>query len=1487
LEPHSLQEHLAPRAAAGETASQAAGTACASAWESRALTRERGNAVSHEFRVAFQDQAAGARYALALASLLGSIAEELVATDVNGQLRDDLDLHELQQRLQTNRIASLRLRLPLGKTLALVRVAIETQEPSISLSLPVADQNGARGLWLQADPDHLGPLPLLVLPTVDGAFTLEALHALVALGARVGGFVDAELQADGVARPDARWRSTKRDIGAQPIVGTQQDSRWGPSPEASAQNEAVAWFAAERADPTTQRLSPEWCESLREILRSQPSINVIEGHLRAAEIELPPIRVVDPEHAPDGKFMVPAEDGVVAALHPSDEAVVLTLDLTQPAEIIESAVLHSIGHLALGHVRPGDAWGHWDTLKTVVSPTPHRTWDQEAKEFAARYVAGPAVRRVEKLDECTPLEKAQLGLWRMIGEMLGESRRLHPAADRYQHAAYQRQAAQRLTSMLEDYGGAMLCDGVGLGKTYVATTMIVHYVNAWRDKWASSPDRLVQDPCRITVIAPHSVVSTWRREALPGLGAFGVPLAAVRVISHTQLSRMVRVSELLEPVNGGMSDLEHLLLSDLVIVDEAHNFRSIAARRTKVLRDLLRVQPRREARRRVVLLTATPINNSLDDLRQEVSLLFCRPLWLSDAKTDDAYRRQAVKEIADRCTKARAARSKGDVAPLVVHGQADAKFSDAVEFRDDLDFGPNVQRIGDYLKEQDRRLKELQDEIRTAAQTGAPGAARPQVRIAEDLMDRIVVQRSRALCKEIERQQSSTVELLFRADAGAPEKLRYSDEYDGIKDVLAGFLPLFDTTEGSRRKGRRPPLSLKVYMWYDVREGFKTAEDTSSVVGLQRVLVLKRLESSPVSFLITLIRLAVLHAHRLQQLENLCVTVGDKLRAKELQDTLEALLEAQPRRALAKIRSLATGDRSTDPQADFIGRLSDAYSADRPAADPDDPPPQLSLLDTSPDHPRREELERLWPLREAILEDFATLLDVTPGLADIVFGKFNDEQWPHRFIAGGEDIDWPTSPEWGRRLVTDAKLRQLVCRLLQARRAHQKVIVFSQFSDTIAYIQSVLKACADFSRTDWQLIAPGIALPRLRAEELPGLLEATSSITGATEDRDEVVNAFAPYYRIGPVRPTPGDGDGRHLDEAWEASWSGAILGPIDVLLSTDVLAEGVNLQDAAQLINYDVHWNPVRMIQRAGRIDRRLNPRIEKGGDFPDLEALAARCGRPLPLYYWHTHSEDPPVTVNMILPDELEKELLLRERIATKTLAIDFTLGLEQGTGAEADWMANYTYQGVTSLNSLQRDRAIEQIASHQERLAQTLRAIGVDFSWGEKLNAWLREVAADEGAPLLARTRVGRRGGELTAYSRYLQPVVANGVPHWLWSQVKPGPSILNFWLALDGKTFPAAARSDLQWTEPQSMPLGPHHLLAAAERLEACVLAELPPHHVGRPLMQGVTAVSAGFLGSESDRKAVAIGEFFLLQMRDFGLPTGGDTDPSSTSSNQEA
>ena len=62
--------------------------------------------------------------------------------------------------------------------------------------------------------------------------------------------------------------------------------------------------------------------------------------------------------------------------------------------------------------------------------------------------------------------------------------------------------------------------------------------------------------------------------------------------------------------------------------------------------------------------------------------------------------------------------------------------------------------------------------------------------------------------------------------------------------------------------------------------------------------------------------------------------------------------------------------------------------------------------------------------------------------------------------------------------------------------------------------------------------------------------------------------------------------------------------GELDVLIGTDVISEGQNLQDCDYLVNYDIHWNPVRIIQRFGRIDRigSINAQIQLVNFWPDI---------------------------------------------------------------------------------------------------------------------------------------------------------------------------------------------------------------------------------------------------------------------------------------------
>ncbi|MBU0662947.1 MAG: DEAD/DEAH box helicase [Proteobacteria bacterium] len=1338
--------------------------------------------------------------------------------------------------------------------------------------------------WFQAQPEILSPVGLIALARNAHGLHFQAFHTLVGLAFACGAGVTAELNIkDDSETPVASWQS--EDPGEtghtmSPVYSFAGNSLWLTETIENPQEKDRLWFTLFDPATTSEAIQPWlqrefWNEKIsaccsQESQDAQKLSALLAEHLPFSfKVDITPL-----DEVADTPLMVPQQEGTVMILSPGSATVSIGLDLNQPTDVLEKAVMHAIAHLLCGHIRPADFYGHTDTIDSITGHGYLKRWDIEASEiFKSSYRSGIA--------ECTTEEKAMLGLWRMIGEMLGESRRLHPRAEAYQRSAYQRQAAQRLLAQMEEFGGAMLCDGVGLGKTYIATTVMVHYANAWRDTHHDCPDELLADPFRITVLSPNSVVSTWQREAIPSLAAHGLPLATVRIISHSRLSRITKTSEILEaPSIRELSDMEHLLLSDLVIVDEAHNFRSLNARRSVVLRDLLRLQPRREKRRLVLLLTATPINNTLDDLKQETALLFSKPFWLSNAVTDDGYRRQGLKEVSDRCVKAKSPKGpKGDVAPLLIHGQADARFSMANDFRDDLDFGPNVQRLGDYLKEQDKKLKNLQQEIRAIAENSGQRATAEPARIAEELLDRIVVQRSRDLCKEIERQQGTDVELLFRADAGLPEKLRYSDEYDGTHDILAGFLPLFDH-DGGCSSGQQP-LSLKVYMWYDVREGIKSSEEISSVVGLQRILVLKRLESSPVSFLITLLRLTVLHAYRLQNLVDLCARVGAHERNTTLRKEIQRTLAFHNKKDLDKIISLATADAPGQSNFDFLDHLARAYEAKIPAAEADDTPVQLSLFESedSSSLTAREQLDRLWDLKDFLLQDFTTLLSVAPGLADVVFGKFDRTEWPHHFTRGGEEVNWPKSPAWGLRVVTDAKLRALVSRLLLARREGQKVIVFCQFSDTLAYAHSVLRATSAFTMEEWRMVLPALGLPDLNDREVRELIKVTAVITGGTEDRDEVVNAFAPYYRIGPFPPaTEVTEDGVQTNifggvtTAWSTAWRNALQHPIHVLFSSDVLAEGVNLQDATVLVNFDIHWNPVRMIQRSGRIDRRLNPRIEKSRTFPELEALAREMKVAVTPYYWHDREKEATLTVNMILPDELETELLLRERIAMKTLAIDFTLGLDQGTGAEADWMADYAYQGVSSLNAFQKDRAIEQVAGFHEKFRRIFKERGIQPEWAANLNSWFRAGAADSTSPLVGRALLGRRGETIERYerfSRYLEPALKDGEPCWCWAEKIPGESLYDGWLIMDGKAEhwpPPLPTREIDFHTQAASPIKASHLLAASLQLEQGIeLRALVPQEFVKPFMQGATALAAPKLGSDEDRVNIGFSDIYILQL----------------------
>lgn len=134
---------------------------------------------------------------------------------------------------------------------------------------------------------------------------------------------------------------------------------------------------------------------------------------------------------------------------------------------------------------------------------------------------------------------------------------------------------------------------------------------------------------------------------------------------------------------------------------------------------------------------------------------------------------------------------------------------------------------------------------------------------------------------------------------------------------------------------------------------------------------------------------------------------------------------------------------------------------------------------------------------------------------------------------------------------------------------NKKIIIFTSFSDTANYLYTNLH--------EWLYSTHGLY---------------SAIVTGGSNTKTNlksVSNSFEPILaHFSPIS--------NHLDTDTEQ---------IDILIATDCISEGQNLQDCDYLINYDIHWNPVRIIQRFGRIDRigSKNKVIQLVNFWPNME--------------------------------------------------------------------------------------------------------------------------------------------------------------------------------------------------------------------------------------------------------------------------------------------
>ena len=175
-----------------------------------------------------------------------------------------------------------------------------------------------------------------------------------------------------------------------------------------------------------------------------------------------------------------------------------------------------------------------------------------------------------------------------------------------------------------------------------------------------------------------------------------------------------------------------------------------------------------------------------------------------------------------------------------------------------------------------------------------------------------------------------------------------------------------------------------------------------------------------------------------------------------------------------------------------------------------------------------------------------------------------------------------------------------------------KIVVFTNYKDTAMHLfrafggpavglKGEVRAASNLAKDRWLSVLTGSDDKKRRED----VLAHFAPLAARREDRDLSDPELA--VEIAPLRESR-----------------------VDVLIATDVLSEGQNLQDAQYLINYDLHWNPVRMIQRAGRIDRLFSPHER--------------------VYFYN------------VMPEKgLEDLLKLVKRLSSRVKAIDATLGLD----------------------------------------------------------------------------------------------------------------------------------------------------------------------------------------------------------------------------------
>lgn len=250
-------------------------------------------------------------------------------------------------------------------------------------------------------------------------------------------------------------------------------------------------------------------------------------------------------------------------------------------------------------------------------------------------------------------------------------------------------------------------------------------------------------------------------------------------------------------------------------------------------------------------------------------------------------------------------------------------------------------------------------------------------------------------------------------------------------------------------------------------------------------------------------------------------------------------------------------------------------------------------------------LRRIQLLNQTVLHKINTYAPgSTPDIDLLDFSDFSDfdedDQENEDFFSVGrkvkikhEDMDYLT---WGRQLAADMEVLELLDVMIQditpehdsklqllkqvlankmenpINPGNKKVLIFSAFADTTDYLYEHI---SHFMKENYGLDTAMVT----------GSVEGRSTIKGLPVNLNTVLTCFSPEAKDKDLLMPNNSAN-------------------IDILIATDCISEGQNLQDCDYVINYDIHWNPVRIIQRFGRVDRigSHNDVIQLVNFWPDI---------------------------------------------------------------------------------------------------------------------------------------------------------------------------------------------------------------------------------------------------------------------------------------------